>query len=164
MKLKTVLSLIIAGFFFTSCGFLFKEELTFDKARVPGEYEGTITCSYDPCELEGPTTFTITEAETYFTLQFEDSLSAQIPDLNFEIELGEESFGEAVTVSGYFRFPEDQPWQLTPYDQHIFYYWTFYDDQQEGERFEIMIYEPGPDNNAPADINYLELNGHKGIQ
>jgi hypothetical protein len=142
---------------------MFKEELSFDKTRVPGEYQGTITCTYEPCDVAGTTNFKITEGETYFTLQFEDSISSHIPNLEFKIELDDESFGEAVTVSGFVTLKEGQSWGLTPYDEHFFYYWTYYDTQQEGERFEMRIYNPDTDNTPPI-TDYLELNGFKGVQ
>jgi hypothetical protein len=163
MKFINIFYLFVAGLFFTSCALMFKEELSFDKTRVPGEYQGTISCSYEPCDIAGATNFMITEGETYFTLQFEDSVSNHIPNLEFKIELGDESFGEAVTVSGFIFLNENQFWQLTPYDEHLFYYWTYYDTQQEGERFEIRIYDTENDNDTP-NPDYLELNGYKGIQ
>ena len=163
MKMRNIFKLFVAGLLFTSCSLLFKEEPVFNKSRVPGQYEGTITCSYEPCAPAGSATFTITEGESFFTLQFADSLSGQFPDLNFDIELGERSYGEAVTISGYISFQEGQEWELTPYEEHFFYYWTYYDTQQEGERFEMRIYKPGPDNTAP-DPDYVELNGYKGVQ
>lgn len=163
MKVVNYLLLVGIILFTTSCGFMFPEELTFDEDRVPGKYEGTITCSYEPCEVSGPSSFTITEGESYFTLQFEDSVSAHIQSLEFTIELDEERFGEAATVSGFIKLREGQDWKLTPYDQHYFYYWTYFDTQEEGERFEMRIYQPDT-SESPQDIDYLDLKGHKGVQ
>lgn len=163
MKLKNILKLVTTVIFLTSCRLMFPEELTFDQSRVPGIYVGTITCSYDPCEVSGATSFEITEGESNFTLQFEDSVSTHLQNLEFTIELDDESFGEAVTVSGFIKLKEGQDWELTPYDQHYFYYWTYYDNQQEGERFEMRIYQPSHDN-IGSNPNHLELNGHKGVQ
>lgn len=163
MKLKNILKLIIPAIFLTSCSLMFPEELTFDESRVPGAYDGTITCSYDPCDFTETTSFTIAEGDSSFTLQFADSVSTHLPNLEFTIELDDKSFGEAVTVSGFIKLKDGQDWELNPFDQHYFYYWTYYDTQQEGERFEMRIYQPSPDNTA-LNPDYLELNGHKGVQ
>lgn len=166
MPVKQALLFIIIislSFFTASCALMYKDDPEFDESRVPGDYEGLIACSYDPCEVAGETTYTITKSDSYFILHFEDSVSSHIPDLEFSVELDGESFGEAVTISGFIKLMEGQPYELTPYDQHFFHYWTYYDTRQEGERFEMRIYEPGTDNNPP-DMEYLQLTGHKGIQ
>lgn len=157
MQSINVLCVVILSFFISSCALMNKESPEFDDSRVPGEYQGQISCSYEPCEVEGPTIFTITKEDSYFILHFEDSISTTIPDLDFKIELDRRSYGEAVTISGFIQLKEGQDYALTPYDQHHFYYWTYYDTQQEGERFEMKIYKTDPD-------KYLELTGHRGIQ
>lgn len=86
IQVKHVLFLIIVGLFsayITSCALINKESPEFDETRVPGEYEGQISCSFEPCEVGGPTLFTITNEDSYFTLHFEDSISTTIPDLDF---------------------------------------------------------------------------------
>ncbi|SMO70922.1 hypothetical protein [Gracilimonas mengyeensis] len=140
-----------------------KEAPEFDESRVPGTYEGTIGCSFEPCEFAGETTFQITKNESLFTLHFEGSLSSTFPDLDFTIELDERSYGEAVTISGFIYLEDDQPYALTPYEAHHFYYWTYQDTQQEGERFEMKIYEPSPDT-SPTNPDYIELEGYRGVQ
>jgi hypothetical protein len=147
----------------SSCALMNKEEPVFDESRVPGEYTGQITCSYEPCNIGGDTFYSITWEEPYFTLHFEDSLSEHLPDLDFQIELDRRSYGEAITISGFIKLRENQAYALTPFDQHLFYYWTYYDTQQEGERFEMRIYEPGPEVSS-TNPEFIELAGYKGIQ